>query len=247
MLTIIGVQTFGSCSSLTSITIPEGVTSIGRSAFNNCTSLSEIFYNAVECQDLGMLEDVFCKAGTGGDGIKVVLGKNVKYIPTYLFSSYWASHSPKIISIEFEEGSVCERIGDYAFAYCKNITSINIPNCVKSIGDGAFVECTGLTSAVIGNSVEIMGVSVFYGCEKLENIIIPNGVKSIGYNAFIYCTNLTSITIPDSIVSIGEDAFYGCKNLKDVYYIGAERQWENIEIDSGNSELIYTTIHYNCK
>ena len=83
-------------------------------------------------------------------------------------------------------------IGGYAFKYC-SVTSIEIPNSVKSIGEEAFRNCSALTS-----------------------IKIPNSVTSIGNSAFRNCSGLTSIVIPSSVISIGESAFYGCSELKNV-------------------------------
>ena len=78
-------------------------------------------------------------------------------------------------------------IGDMAFLWCPDLTSITIPNSVTSIGYGAFALCSSLTS-----------------------ITIPNSVTSIGESTFEGCSSLTSITIPNSVTSIGERAFYDC-------------------------------------
>jgi hypothetical protein len=88
------------------------------------------------------------------------------------------------------EGKSVTSIGDKAFRYCSNLTSIDIPNSVTSIGDKAFAYCSGLKS-----------------------IMIPDSVTSIGRRAFSNCANLTSITIPDSVTSIGERAFSWCSLL----------------------------------
>jgi hypothetical protein len=71
-----------------------------------------------------------------------------------------------------------------AFEGCSGLTSITIPNSVKSIGEYAFSGCTGLTSITIGNSVTSIGANAFYGCSALTSITIPNSVTSIGKNAF---------------------------------------------------------------
>ncbi|MDO4196695.1 MAG: leucine-rich repeat domain-containing protein [Prevotellaceae bacterium] len=78
-------------------------------------------------------------------------------------------------------------IGYYAFAGCKDLTSVTIPNSVTSIGERAFNGCSGLTS-----------------------VTIPNSVTSIGDEGFAYCKGLTSITIPNSVSSIGKSAFSWC-------------------------------------
>ena len=101
----------------------------------------------------------------------------------------------KNIYIPFEYNSKpVTNIGDYAFYGCTGVTSVTLPNSVKSIGGYAFSGCTGLTS-----------------------ITLPNSVTSIGGYAFYNCIELTSVTIPDSVTSIGKSAFYGCNKLQDIY------------------------------
>ena len=237
-VTNIGNYAFYGCNSLTSITIPDSVTSIGDYAFYGCTSLTQINFNATEMNDLSSSNYAFADAGKNGNGIKVVIGKNVTKIPAYLFCPYSFSYSPKIVSVEFEEGSVCENIGDRAFYYCTkltsvtigngvtnignsafsectSLTSVTIPDNVTSIGDYAFECCTSLTSVTIGNSVTSIGGSAFSGC-SLTSVVIPDSVISIGGGAFAYCTSLTSVTIGDSVTGIGSEAFYGCTSLTSV-------------------------------
>ena len=161
-------------------------------------------------------------------------------------------------------------IWDWAFAHCRNLTSVIIPigvknsswgafsgctslksitlsNSVTIIGDNTFSDCTSLTNLTLPNSVTVIGIEAFGNCTSLKSITIPDGVKWFGAGAFDGCTGLTSIVIPDSVTSIGWNAFGGCTNLATVYYTGTEEQWKQIIIDDDNSCLTNATIVFNYK
>ena len=107
-------------------------------------------------------------------------------------------------------------IGDSAFLYCRNLTSITIPNSVTSIGTDAFYHCDGLTSITLPNSVTSIGKTAFSRCSGLTFVSIPNSVTSIGKSAFYHCSGLTLITIPSSVTSIADYAFRKCTGLAHV-------------------------------
>ena len=199
-VTSIGDYAFYTCSGLTIITIPDGVTSIGSCAFAGCTGLTSITIpDSVTSVGLSAFYD--CNGLTS-----VTVGNRVTSIGWYAFKCCRGLTSITI------PNSVTS-IGDDVFYDCNGLTSITIGNRVTSIGDYAFHGCTGLTSITIPNSVTSIGDFAFYNCTGLMSITIPNSVTSIGNNAFSGCTGLTSVTIPDSVTSIGYDAFSGCKNL----------------------------------
>lgn len=100
-------------------------------------------------------------------------------------------------------------IPSYAFAFCSNLTSINIPNSVTSIGSNAF-----------------------FGCDSLTSVTIPNSVAIIGTDAFCHCSSLTSITIPDSVTSISSFVFMGCSSLTSINFQGTKAQWNKITLGS---------------
>ncbi len=128
-----------------------------------------------------------------------------------------------IISHTFADGTgtiTCEgdvtTIGDDAFAYCYDLTSVTIPNSVTTIGGGAFSSCSGLTSVTIGNSVKTIGNYAFEGCTGLTSIEIPNSVTRIGDCAFAACYGLISVIIPNSVITIGEGTFHRCLDLTSI-------------------------------
>ena len=107
-------------------------------------------------------------------------------------------------------------IGNRAFFYCRNLTSVTIPNSVTLIGNEAFPGCSSLTSVRIPNSVTSIGRDAFYYCKALTSVTIGNSVTSIGNNAFAGCSSLTSVTIPNSVTFIGTNAFNDCSGLTSV-------------------------------
>ena len=132
------------------------------------------------------------------------------------------------------------RVG--AFSFCSSLTSITIPNSVTSIGSSAFWACSGLTSITIPNNVTSIDVNVFLDCSSLTSVTIPNSVKIIGNKAFKNCTGLTSITIPNSVTGIDGWAFAGCPELTDIYCF-AEMVPKTESDAFQNSYIEYATLH----
>ncbi len=222
-LTVIGRYAFYECNSLTSITIPEMMTDIADFAFYNTTALTEINFYATDMNDCDNYNKIFYKSGQDNPGIIVNISANVTRIPSRLFyvhDGWEESIAPKIITVNFEEGSECAEIGAYAFTECNNLTNINIPSNVATIGIYAFDGCSSLTTVTFGENSQLtsIGNHAFKSCSSLTSITIPEGVTSIGNSAFYMCINLIKITIPSSLTSIEERnyIFSGCYNLVEI-------------------------------
>ena len=236
-VTSVGDNAFQSCTNLTSITIGESVTSIGNYAFHYCAALTEINYSAIAANDLTQNNHAFEGAGKDGTGIIVNIGANVRSLPSYIFSPYVISTSPNISTVNFAEGSVCESIGDYAFRYCSNLTSITIGESVTSIGNYAFYYCSGLTSITIPEGILSIGTYAFSGCDSLTSVDFGDNsqLASIGSRAFYDCSSLTSITIPENVTSLGNAAFHNCTALTEINYNATVAR----DLSSGSSVFMY--------
>lgn len=107
-------------------------------------------------------------------------------------------------------------IGDSAFYWSREMTSVSVPNSVTYIGRCAFWWSSNVTSISLGTGVYSIGYGAFSGCEKLASVNLPNKLTSIGERAFTNCVALASINIPNGIVSIRDNTFYGCSNLTSI-------------------------------
>ena len=106
-----------------------------------------------------------------------------------------------------------DEIGEYAFAYCRGLTSLTLPAGITSIGRSAFVGCSGLTSLTLPAGITSIDSYAFYSCSGLMSLTLPTGITSIGEYAFEGCSGLTSLTLPASITEIGDFAFSDCSGL----------------------------------
>ncbi len=219
-VTTIGEGAFAACVGLTSVTIPEGVTSIGDYAFEAC-------YDLVEVYNKSSLE---ITAGSEENGYVGYYALNV-YTPISGVSKLSTDTNGYVIYTDGDDKILVGYTGNetaltlpsgiteiyqYAFYGCDSLTSVMIPNSVTTIGEGAFAVCIGLTSVTIPEGVKTIGLGSFIYCYNLTNITIPDSVTTIGGYAFGGCIGLTSVRIPDRVTIIEDDVFYGCENLTSV-------------------------------
>ena len=224
-------------SSIKTVKIESGVTSIGTYAFGGCSSLKTVNYagtreqwDAVDIAEGNeALKNAMIHFGNevasgncGADltwsldnaGTFTISGTGGMDDYNWGFPGPWYNVRASVRTIEIESGVTS--IGGYAFNGCSSLTSIVIPDSVTSIGSGAFSGCSSLTSIVIPDSVTSIESNAFSGCSSLTKIAIPDNVTSIGNGVFDGCSSLTSIVIPNSVTSIGEWTFQKCSNLASI-------------------------------
>ena len=174
----IGGEAFYGCKNLKKLTIPETVEYIGGGAFYGCSNIWSLTYNAINAECESFME-------SNAPLEKIVIGDKVRRLPRGIFSGR-----------EFTEVALpacLERIDDYAFSGCENLTTINLSDSIRYIGDNAF-----------------------YGCSSLKNIHWPLRLTTIGSRAFRQ-TALETISLPEGVTSVGDGAFYICPFAKTVY------------------------------
>ncbi|MBD5174894.1 MAG: leucine-rich repeat domain-containing protein [Bacteroidales bacterium] len=210
-------RAFYNCDDLTSVTIPNSVKSVGKSAFEYCNGLKKAEFASIEAlcniqfdnefsNPLGYAHRLYID---GKEVIKIEIPESVSAIGNSTFQG-----CSELISVTIP-ASVTS-IGDYAFYYCTGLSSAIIPNSVTAVGDWAYTGCTGLTSVAIPESVTDIGDYAFHGCSSITALAIPDAITCIGDWTFGDCRGLTSLIIPDSVISIGEGAFAGCSGLTSV-------------------------------
>ena len=176
------------CSDLTSITLPEGLTSIGTSAFYGCSGLTGEL-NLGECTSL---TSIGTSAFSGCNGLtNITLPSSLTSIGT---SAFFGCDGLTNITLP----SSLTSIGSSAFADCDGLTSITLPSSLTSIGSFAFASCTSLTSITLPEGLTSIGDDAFEGCSGLTSITLPEGLTSIGTSAFSGCSKLNSVTFKNT-------------------------------------------------
>jgi hypothetical protein len=180
-ITCIETAAFYRCDSLTSITIPESVTSIGGDAFLNTP-----WYNNLKDGIVILGKVLYKYKGEMPTSTSIDIEKGIVSISAQAFDG-----CRNLISIYIPE--TVTSIGSSAFHSCSSLASITIPNSITSIGDHAFQNCSSLASITIPNSITSIGDHAFQNCSSLTSVTIPNSVTSLGDNTFSECSSLKSV------------------------------------------------------
>ena len=224
---------FYECYGLSKVVIPEGVVSIGNSAFymysSNNSNLTEISLPTT-LETIG--DNAFYQTN--------IESLTIPYGVTSIGNSAF-NNCRELKSLSLPD--TLTTVGSSAFAYCSSLKSITIPKGLNALSSRMFSGC-GLTSVVIPGNITTVGNSAFSSC-PLVNVIIEEGVTTIDTYAFSGCAQLTGVVLPKSLKTVYYSAF-SCISLTDVYYTGTQAEWTQITIDtSGNETLINAEKYYN--
>lgn len=219
-VTSIGEGAFMACTNLAGVTLPPGVTNIGKRAFTLCDRLTKVTIPASvtgigagafsQCANLvAITVDEDNPMYSSAEGVLFDKRKEtILLCPSRKAGSY---SMPSSVT----------RIGNEAFAYCTNLTTVMMSPGVGTIGDYAFNYCTSLTSVTIPTSVTNIGSGAFAFCFGLTNMLVGSGVTSIGASAFTGCNSLLGIYFKGNAPSLGSAVYPSTT----VYYLPGTTGW----------------------
>ncbi len=241
----IGRSAFEFCTALSNVTLPEGLETIGGSAFSATSLTSIVIPDSVTTLYSAFGNNESFKSITLGKGVKTlqcfgyctgiesfVIPETITAIGDVAFQGCTnlreviIPDSVKKIGGNAFEGCVSLRtlslpdgittIASGAFSGCSALEEIKLPAGLTTLDNHAFVLCTSLKRIELPASVRVIGESCFSSCTALEEIIMPKKVERFGKYVFSDCSSLKSIDLPEGITELGEQIFYNCTSLKSI-------------------------------
>ncbi|MBS7408874.1 MAG: leucine-rich repeat domain-containing protein [Prevotellamassilia sp.] len=197
-ITTIGSSAFVYETNLAHVEFPNSLITIKPNAFANCSNLKDVSIEGIET-----IED-HAFQNTGIESITVSGNTTL--------SSFVFQRCESLKTAVLKEGITIIPLG--AFVFCDKLESISLPSTVEVIKSNAFWNCTRLVEANMPSSLKTIEKEAFQKC-KLTEVSLPEGLQTIGENAFCY-NKLTEVILPASLTKIGANAFQGCRQLNKV-------------------------------
>lgn len=245
-VTAIGAEAFFECYNITSLKIPDNISTIGEYAFGCCTNITSIdLPSNIKTIEYGTF---YCCSSLN----TINLPNGLHTIGAYAFDECLN------LSDIYIPSSV-SKIGDCAFYMCSNLSNIHITDIAawcniefESIyyanpfryADNLYLNDIIVTDLVVPQNIKKVNNYAFRDYDKLLSVKFSEGVESIGTEAFYSCDALKEVVIPKSVANVANGAFNRCSSLTDVYYSGTEQEWNHIIIDENNEYLTSANMHF---
>ncbi|EAY19655.1 cell surface protein, putative [Trichomonas vaginalis G3] len=241
-LKIIGPNVFSYCYNLINVTIPSSVTYLGGRCFSSHTNITfeegsrfirddqNLIYNSRTALSLCLSEKE-----------SYTIPENVEVIRDSVFSE-----NGNLKTIVFDGETMLRAIDPYAFANCRNLTNIILPNSLETIGRCAFLGCTAIRNLKFGNKLKAIYDVTFQGCTSLETIDFSEcGNATIRENVFNSCKNLKNIVFSNNLTAIQSSCFLNCFSLREIVFPSS---LENIHSYAfSNTGITNITFPADCK
>ncbi len=176
-------------------------------------------------------------AYAGAEKVDVVIPAKIDGRPVTGIAADAFKSATLMKSVTFEEGSNIEYIGAFAFYGCELLTTVTLPNTVKTLGEGAFWGCTALETVNLPSALETVGNYAFWSCKALKGVTLPEreltldadteemvGYITVGEGAFFDCDALSEVVLPKNTKSVGKGAFVYCDGLTKVTFKSADTE-----------------------
>lgn len=201
-VTRIGRWAFQSSRTIRSVTLPDSLEQIERDAFR-ATTLEEVRFGA-NLKRLG--QGCFSNCT---NLIHITLPKNVTTIEPACFEGCM-----RLTTVELPAG--LQRLGGAAFECCYALKTIQLPSSLTEIEDSTFKQCVELEHIQIPSTIEKIGMWTFFCCRNLQEIVIPNSVKEIGRQAFYECSSMIKAVLSNGLEKLEDELFIHCEQLKEI-------------------------------
>lgn len=227
-LETIGDNAFASAPGLSEINLPSTLKSIGERAFMNCNIDNFTIPAGVEYIGANAFNETYMAVrkanevrARGGDPFIVIGGELVKY----------AGDDTVVTVPDGVRGIATDAFSPYG----GDVTSITLPDSVEYIADGAFGTQSELTTVNFGSGLKEIGDAAFSGCDSLNNVVLPEGLKKIGDNAFAGCSSLDSISFPGTLETLYPGSLRGTPYWENLpggeNYLGSVFCFKETELD----------------
>lgn len=197
---------FWDCPNITEITIPSTVVSWGQTVFRNCTNLTTVYYNPVNCtaQAPNWSAFVGCTSLT-----EITIGETVSVIPNYMFVNI-----PSLTTINFNAVDCHDFTTDNQIFYGTAVDTIIFGDGVARVPAHLCKDMTAtLESVSFNDDLNEVGIGAFQNCSNMVVLALPEGLKVVDQQAFEGCTEVAIQTLPVSLTTVGEQAFEGCTGI----------------------------------